>query len=66
MAQATLEMVYGELKKIEKNMVTREELDSLMNLMVKIQNSEEQIRQGKFTKAKTSMSDKEIDDLLTA
>ena len=66
MAQATLEMVYGELKKIEKNMVTREELDSLMNLMVKIQNSEEQIRQGKFTKEKTSMSDKEIDDLLTA
>ena len=66
MAQATLEMVYGELKKIEKNMVTREELDSLMNLMVKIQNSEAQIKQGKFTKAKTSMSNKEIDDLLTA
>ena len=66
MAQVTLEKVYDELKKIEKNMVTRDELDSLMELVMKIQNSDDQIRKGKFTKANTSMSDDEIDDILTA
>ncbi len=33
--------------------------------MKTIERSEEQIRQGKFVKADTSMSDEEIDNLLT-
>lgn len=37
----------------------------MMDLLGMIERSEEQIRTGRFTKADTSMSDEEIDDLLT-
>lgn len=42
------------LKKINKN----------IELIEKIQNSEEQISSGKFVKLNSSMSDEDIDDLL--
>ena len=66
MEQITIEKVYDELKKIEKNMVTKDDLDSLIRLLNRIQESEEQIKEGKFTKADTNMSDEEIDDILIA
>ena len=41
-----------------------ESLSKDMELIEKIQKSEEQIKKGEFTKADTEMSDEEIDDLL--
>lgn len=47
------------LKRIRKEALAKD-----MHLLEMIEQSEEQINAGKFTKADTSMSDEEIDDLL--
>lgn len=45
-------------------MLQKEVLAKDMHLLEMIERSEEQIKAGKFTKADTSVSDKDIDDLL--
>ncbi|MEK6857155.1 MAG: AbrB/MazE/SpoVT family DNA-binding domain-containing protein [Nanoarchaeota archaeon] len=49
------------LKAIRKEVLVRD-----IHLIEMIERSEEQIKSGKFTKAKSSMNEEEIDDLLMA
>jgi hypothetical protein len=46
--------------------IKKEALREDMLLIEKIRRSEEQVKEGKFVKADTSMTDEEIDDLLMA
>ena len=57
-------IVFNEGGNIMLKTIKKESLLRDMKLMEAIERSEEQIRQGKFVKADTSMSDEEIDDLL--
>jgi len=57
-------LVFNEGGNILLKQIMKEKLVKDINLLEKIQRSEEQIKKGKFTKANTSVSDEEIDDLL--
>ncbi len=57
-------LVFNEGGNILLKMIRKEALAKDMHLLEMIERSEEQIKAGRFTKADTSMSDKEIDDLL--
>jgi len=57
-------IVFNEDGNILLKQIHTESLMKDMDLLNKIQKSEDQIRTGKFTKAHTKMSDEEIDDLL--
>jgi len=56
--------VFNEGGNIVLKMIRKETLAKDMQLLERIERSEEQIKAGKFTKADTSMRDEEIDDLL--
>ena len=57
-------IVFNQDGNILLKQINKEKLAEDMALIEKIQRSEEQIETGKFTKADTSLSDDEIDDLL--
>ncbi len=57
-------LVFNEGGNILLKMIRKETLAWDMHLLEMIERSEKQIKAGKFTKADTSMSDEEIDDLL--
>lgn len=57
-------LVFNEGGNILLKMIRKESLARDMHLLEMIERSEEQISAGKFTRADTSMSDEEIDDLL--
>ena len=57
-------IVFNEDGNIMLKPIKKEALRNDMLLIEKIRTSEDQIKEGKFMKADTSMSDKEIDDLL--
>ncbi len=57
-------IVFNEGGNIMLKQIKKEALREDMRLVEKIRRSEEQIEEGKFVKADSSMSDKEIDDLL--
>lgn len=57
-------LVFNEGGNILLKMIRKEALAKDMHLLEMIERSEEQIKTGKFTRAATSMSDEEIDDLL--
>jgi AbrB family looped-hinge helix DNA binding protein len=57
-------IVFNESGNILLKQIKMESLSKDMELIEKIQKSEEQIKKGEFTKADTEMSDEEIDDLL--
>ena len=57
-------LVFNEGGNILLKMIRKESLAGDMHLLEMIERSEEQIKAGKFTRADTSMSDQEIDDLL--
>jgi len=59
-------LVFNEGGNILLKTIKKESLLRDIHLMEAIERSEEQIKQGKFVKANTSMSDEEIDDLLTS
>jgi len=59
-------IVFNEDGNIMLKQIKKEALREDMLLIEKIMRSEEQIKEGKFVKADTSMSDEEIDDLLLA
>lgn len=59
-------IVFNEDGNIMLKQIKKEALREDMLLIEKIRRSEEQIKEGKFVKADTSMSDEEIDDLLMA
>ena len=59
-------LVFNEGGNILLKMIRKDTLVRDIQLIESIEKSEEQIKSGKFTKAKTSMSDEEIDDLLMA
>jgi len=59
-------IVFNEGGNIMLKQIKQEALKNDMLLIEMINRSEEQIKEGKFVKVNTSMSDKEIDDLLTA
>jgi len=57
-------IVFNEGGNILLKTIKKESLLRDMKLMEAIERSEEQIKQGKFVKADTSMDEEEIDDLL--
>ncbi|MBI2651633.1 AbrB/MazE/SpoVT family DNA-binding domain-containing protein [Candidatus Woesearchaeota archaeon] len=57
-------IVFNEGGSIILKQIKKESLGKDMLLIEKIRRSEEQIKEGKFIKADTSMHDEEIDDLL--
>lgn len=57
-------LVFNEGGNILLKVIQKEKLAKDIHLLEKIQQSEEQIKSGKITKANTSMNDEEIDDLL--
>lgn len=57
-------LVFNEGGNILLKMIRKEALAKDMHLLEMIERSEEHIKAGRFTKADTSMSDEEIDDLL--
>ncbi len=57
-------IVFNQDGNILLKQIRKKSLIEDMNLIESIRESEEQIKQGKFIKADTKMSDKEIDDLL--
>lgn len=57
-------LVFNEGGNILLKMIKKQTLVRDMHLIEAIEKSEEQIKEGKFVKADTSMGDKEIDDLL--
>ncbi|MBI2112914.1 AbrB/MazE/SpoVT family DNA-binding domain-containing protein [Candidatus Woesearchaeota archaeon] len=57
-------LIFNEGGNILLKMIQKEVLAKDMHLLEMIERSEEQVKVGKFTKADTSMSDEEIDDLL--
>lgn len=57
-------IVFNNNGNIFLKQIKAESLKEDIALLEKIQLTEEQITKGKFTKANTSMSEKEIDDLL--
>ena len=59
-------IVFNEGGNIMLKQIKKEALKEDMLLIERIIKSEEQIKEGKFVKADTTMSDEEIDDLLTA
>ncbi|MBS3107669.1 AbrB/MazE/SpoVT family DNA-binding domain-containing protein [Candidatus Woesearchaeota archaeon] len=59
-------IVFNEDGNIMLKQINKEALKEDIRLIDKIKKSEENIKKGKFVKADTSMSDKEIDDLLMA
>ncbi len=59
-------LVFNEGGNILLKIIRKEALAKDMQLLERIERSEEQIKAGKYTKADTSMSDEEIDDLLMA
>jgi len=58
-------LVFNEGGNIMLKQIRTETLKKDMALLERIQMTEEQIADGKTTKANTDMSDEEIDDLLT-
>ena len=59
-------IVFNQEGNILLKQIRKETLIKDMKLIEKIQTAEEQIKKGRFVKANTSMSDKEVDDLLMA
>jgi len=59
-------IVFNEDGNIMLKQIRKESLMKDMELMQKIERSEEQINKGKFIRANTKMKDEEIDDLLMA
>ena len=59
-------IVFNEGGNIMLKQINKEALKEDMLLIEKIKKSEEQIKEGKFVKADTSMDDEKIDDLLMA
>ena len=59
-------LVFNEGGNILLKRINKENLARDINLLANIERSEQQIKFGKFIKAKTSMSEEEIDDLLTS
>jgi len=59
-------IVFNEDGNIMLKQIKKEALREDMLLIEKIRRSEEQVKEGKFVKADTSMSDEKIDDLLMA
>jgi len=59
-------IVFNEDGNIFLKQIKKESLMKYMKFIENIHRSELQIREGKFIKAETSMSDEEIDDLLMA
>ncbi len=59
-------IVFNEGGNILLKQIRKESLKKDIELIEKIQMTEEQINSGKVVKADTSMSDEEIDDLLMA
>ncbi len=57
-------LVFNEGGNILLKMIRKETLAKDIHLLEMIERSEEHINAGRFTKANTSMSDEEIDDLL--
>lgn len=57
-------LVFNEGGNILLKIIRKETLVKDMHLLEMIERSEEKIKAGRFTKADTSMSDEEIDDLL--
>ncbi len=57
-------LVFNEGGNILLKMIRKEGLAKDMHLLEMIEQSEEQIKNGSFIKADTSMADEEIDDLL--
>ncbi len=57
-------LVFNEGKNIILKIIQKEALAKDVHLLEMIEQSEEQIKAGKFVKANTSMPDEEIDDLL--
>ena len=57
-------LVFNEGGNILLKMIRKEALARDIHLLEMIKRSEEQIKAGKFTRADTSMSDEEIDDIL--
>lgn len=59
-------LVFNEGGNILLKVIRKEALAKDLHLLKMIERSEEQIKAGRFTKADTSMSDDDIDDLLMA
>ena len=59
-------IVFNEDGNIMLKQIKKEALREDILLIEKIRRSEEQVKEGKFVKADTSMTDEEIDDLLMA
>lgn len=59
-------LVFNEGGNILLKMIRKEALAKDMHLLEMIERSEQQIKAGRFTKADTSTSDEDIDDLLMA
>ncbi len=59
-------IVFNQEGSILLKQIRKETLMKDMKLIEKIQTAEEQIKKGRLVKANTSMSDKEVDDLLMA
>ena len=59
-------IVFNQEGSILLKQIRKETLIKDMKLIEKIQTAEEQIKKGRSVKANTSMSDKEVDDLLMA
>ena len=59
-------IVFNEGGNIMLKLIKKEALRADMLLLEKIMRGEEQIREGRFVRADTSMGDEEIDDLLMA
>ena len=57
-------LVFNEGGNILLKQLRKENLSKDLQLLEKIQMTESQIANGKYTKAKTTMNDEEIDDLL--
>ena len=61
---ATKFIVFNKNGNILLKRLKKETLEKELNLLEKIEKSEQQIKKGKYAKANTSMKDEEIDDLL--
>ncbi|PIN72705.1 hypothetical protein COV21_01330 [Candidatus Woesearchaeota archaeon CG10_big_fil_rev_8_21_14_0_10_45_5] len=59
-------LVFNENGNIMLKQIKKESLREDMLLLEKIRRSEQEIKKGRVVKADSSMSDEEIDDLLTA
>ena len=57
-------IVFNQSGNILLKQINKEALSKDMEIIERIERSEEQISKGKFVKADTKMSDNEIDDLL--